>query len=375
MENKRKDTNCKKYLFFFVHPAKFHLSRKTINALKDQGNRVDIIITGRDILEELVQNEGWEYTKIFPTGRKIKGVHTWISASIFLILTVIKLLKITFNNHYDMFITDDLLTFIGRIKRVPSIFVTDDDLSAVPESVILMISATYILAPEICELGKYNSKKLGYYGYKAIFHLHPNHFHPSITKLPKELHGQKYYFIRTVSATSTHDVGKRGIGDEILREIIKKLQSHGKVVLNSERKVPNDLKKYLLKFKKNDVSHIINYADLFISDSTTMCVEAAILGVPSIEFDDWFSDFKQYDELNQKYELLYGFGYDTVVDMMSHIDRVIGDKDIKLKLAKKQKRMLNDKIDASAFLIWFLTNYPESSAEFFKDRTMQLRFN
>ena len=61
--------------------------------------------------------------------------------------------------------------------------------------------------------------------------------------------------------------------------------------------------------------------------------------------------------------------------MMSHIDRVIGDKDIKLKLAKKQKRMLNDKIDASAFLIWFLTNYPESSAEFFKDRTMQLRFN
>ena len=374
MNNDQKNISPKRYLFFFVHPAKFHLSRKTINALKDQGHHVDIIITGRDILEELVQNEGWEYTKIFPAGRKIKGIHAWVSASIFLILTVIKLFKITFNNNYDMYITDDLLTFIGRVKRVPSIFVTDDDLSAVPESVILMISATYILAPEVCELGKYNTKKLGYYGYKAIFHLHPNHFHPNIEKVPQELHGKKYFFIRTVSATSTHDIGKRGIGDEILREIIQKLKPHGTVVLNSERKVPSDLEKYILEFKKNDISHIINYADLFISDSTTMCVEAAILGIPSIEFDDWYADFKQYHELNQKYELLHGFGYDTVEDMMKHIDRLIEDKSIKSKLATKQRKMLNDKIDATAFLIWFLTNHPESATEFFKDRTMQLKF-
>ena len=42
----------RRFLFYFVHPAKFHLFRSTINNLKNKGYDVDIIITGRDILEE-----------------------------------------------------------------------------------------------------------------------------------------------------------------------------------------------------------------------------------------------------------------------------------------------------------------------------------
>ena len=238
----------RRFLFYFVHPAKFHLFRSTINNLKNKGHDVDIIITGRDILEELVCNEGWKYKKIFPNGRKIRGIHVWLSAMIYSFLTIIKLLQIILFKKYDMYITDDLLTFIGRIKNTPSIFVTDDDLNAVPESIILMISANYILAPKICDLGKYNSKKLGYSGYKALFHLHPNHFIPNKNKIPKDLINQDYFFIRVVSPTSTHDVGKKGINNDVLRKIINKLLPFGKVVLNSERKLPDDLSKYELDF-------------------------------------------------------------------------------------------------------------------------------
>jgi hypothetical protein len=364
----------KRYLFFFVHPAKFHLSRITINKLIAQGDTVDIIITGRDILEELVINEGWKYTKIFPNGRKIQGIHIYISAAIYSVLTILKLLKITWREKYDFFISDDLLTFIGRIKRTPSIFVTDDDLSAVPESIILMISSNYILAPDICNLGKYNKKKLGYYGYKSIFHLHPNHFSADISKVPKVLHGERFFFIRTVSATSTHDIGKRGINNSVLKTIISKLEPYGRVVLNSERELPSEYHKYLLDFRKNDISHIIKFADLFISDSTTMCVESALLGVPSIEFDDWYGDFKQYYELNEKYQLLFGFSYHQQDQMLSKMDDLILNPQTKQIFSERKDKMLKDKIDASSFLFWILSEYPESTNAFFEDKSIQLKF-
>ncbi|WP_288955877.1 hypothetical protein [uncultured Polaribacter sp.] len=364
----------KRVLFFFVHPAKFHLSRATVNALKNDGHHVDVIITGRDILEELVINEGWEYKKIFSNGRKISWLHVWISASIFILLTVLKLLQLTWRKKYDLFITDDCLTFVGRIKRTPSVFVTDDDLSAVPESSILMASANYILAPDICELGKYNPKKWGYYGYKSIFHLHPNRFTPDVNKIHDNLVNKDYFFIRTVSATSTHDVGKRGIGDDLLRNIINVLKEHGDIVLNSERELPEDLQKYVLDFHKNDVAHYVANAKIFISDSTTMCAEAAVLAVPAIEIDDWFADFKQYNELNSKYKLLFGFGVDDFAPIQSKIEEFLKDKDLKKTFKNRQQFMLTEKIDASAFLIWMIKKYPNSSKEFFKDTTMQLKF-
>ena len=364
----------KRVLFFFVHPAKFHLSRATINQLKKKGHHVELIITGRDILEELVINEGWEYKKIFSKGRKIKWLHIYLSAILFIILTVLKLLQLTFNKKYDLFITDDCLTFVGIIKRIPTVFVTDDDLKAVPESWILMASANHILAPEICDLGKYNQKKWGYYGYKSLFHLHPNVFKFNRNKIDENLRNNDYFFIRTVSATSTHDLGKRGISDKILRELIKVLEPKGKVILNSERMLPEDLRKYVLDFHKNDVAHFIANSKLFISDSTTMCAEAAVLGVPSLEIDDWYSDFKQYDELNGKYKLLFGFGVDQLDKIKYKINKLTEDNNVLVNFKERQKYMLKEKIDTSAFLIWMIECYPKSSKSFLKDKTIQLKF-
>jgi predicted glycosyltransferase len=254
------------------------------------------------------------------------------------------------------------------------VFYTDSDISAVPESSILAASANYILAPQICDLGRYEHKKWGYYGYKATFHLHPNRFTPQIDKIDEELRNSDYFFIRTVSATSTHDVGDRGIGDELLRKIIATLEPHGKVILNSERALPEDLEKYVLKFHKNDVAHFIAHAKMFIGDSTTMCAEAAVLGVPAIEIDDWFANFKQYEELNGKYRLLHGFGVDDVDAIITTIDSLASNGSLKEEYKSKRKQMLEETIDASAFLIWMIKEYPTSSEEYFKDPKSQLQF-
>ena len=45
----------KRVLFFFVHPAKFHLSRATVNQLKADGHQVDVIITGRGCHRAIIE--------------------------------------------------------------------------------------------------------------------------------------------------------------------------------------------------------------------------------------------------------------------------------------------------------------------------------
>ena len=228
----------KKILFFFVHPAKFHLFRATINHLIGAGNDVEVLITGRDFLEELVKGEGWAYRLLFPKGRKIPHLHVYLSASINLLRTIYKLWIHTLGKKYDVFVTDDLLTYIGRVKKTPTIFVTDDDLSAVPESQILA-SANYIFAPSVCDMKRFEGKKLGYKGYKALAHLHPNRFVPRRSMLKGDLPlGKPYYFLRLVSPTSTHDVGKTGLDDQTAVQIINLLKPYGRVIVSSERRVP-----------------------------------------------------------------------------------------------------------------------------------------
>lgn len=368
------ESKNKRYLFFFVHPAKVHLFKYAINQLIMDGQEVEIIITGRDILEELVKHEGWKYKKIFSKGRKLKWAHTWISAGLFLFATLWKLWWLTLPKRYELFVTDDLLTFIGRIRGIKTIFVTDDDLSAVPESVILMISAHFIFAPSICELGRYNKKKIGYRGFKSLCHLHPNHFTPNVDSLPSGFKPGSYVLIRTVKAISTHDIGKRGISDSLLKIILNHIGSRKRIIINSERQIGEEFSNYQSAIDKTKMSDLIANCCLFISDSTTMCAEAAVLGIPSIEIDDWFNDFKQYQELSEKYQLLSGYCPDNLQEILDAIDEILNNPDSRSVYTERREKMLSEKIDVSSFLYWLVSESPTSFSRYFANPDFQFSF-
>ena len=43
-------------------------------------------------------------------------------------------------------------------------------------------------------------------------------------------------------------------------------------------------------------------------------------------------------------------------------------------MTKKRQNMLNDKIDVTAFMVWFVENYPESEKTIKKNPDYQYRF-
>ncbi len=349
----------KRFLFYLVHPAKFHFHKVQINNLISKGHQVDILINSKEMLEELVINEGWVYKNIFPNGRKIKRLHVYIGAFISIFRTLIKLFKFTSGKKYDLFI-GDLTTVLGLFKRTPSLYPTDDVFSAVPEQIIFFQTASHIVAPAITDLGRYNSKKISYNGYKALAHLHPNHFKPKKSKIEKKIiNKKKYFLIRCTGFNATHDINKSGIDDHTLLRLVEKLEPFGNIIISSERKLPNNLNEYRKKINKNDISHYIYYAEIFFSDSTTMSTEAAILGTPSIEFDEYFHEIDQMIELEKKYKLIHCFRTNNQEEFFNKTDELLNLRDLKKIYLKRRNILLNDKIDVSDFLIKLFENYPK----------------
>jgi len=365
----------KNFLFFFVHSSKFHVFRLTINYLIQNGHSVDILITSKDVLEELVKEEGWDYNNIFPEGRKIKNLPIFVSAGINTIRTIYRLFKYTKGKKYDLFITDDLLVFLTKILKVPSFAFTDDDISVTKQFSIILSRATHILAPEITDLEKYNNKKISFNGYKELAYLHPNNFVPNekvIKKINPTL--EKYFLIRLVSLKAYHDVFMKGLSNEQVQKIIKLLETKGRVYISAERDLPEQFQKYQLKIEPEKIAHVLYYADLFIGDSQTMTSEAAVLGTPAFRCNDFAGKISVMDEKEEKYGLSYNYSPKGFNKMYAKLEEVISKENFKKEFQQKKENMLSDKIDLTKFMIWLFEYYPNSISEYQNNPDIQYRF-
>lgn len=364
-----------KYLFFFVHPAKFYLFKETINYLKNNGHTVDILIITKDVLEDLVIKENWDYKNIFPEGRKIKGISPILSSTINLFRTVIRLNKFIKEKNYDLFITDDLLVFLSKLKKVPSIVFTDDDLHVTKNFSIILSRADYILAPIITDLGKYNNKKIGFDSYKEVAYLSPKYFRPNV-EIVKEFNPdlKKYFLIRLVSLKSYHDIGKKGLSEKNLDSLINLLKTKGLIFISSERILPSKYDKYVIKLSPEKISHALYFADLFISDSQTMTSEAAVLGTPAFRCNDFVGKISVMEEKEIKYGLTFNYLPKDFDKMLEKIRYILLLDNLKESFKNKRQIMINEKIDLTSFMIWLFENFPNSIIEYHINPSIQYRF-
>jgi len=365
----------KNYLFFFVHPSKFHVFRHTINHLKSNGHQVDILITSKDVLEDLVKMEGWNYRNIFSEGRKILGIPTLLSAAINAIRTLYRLGKYLRKRKYDLFITDDLLVVFGRIKKTPSLLFMDDDISAAKESSIVCYMATNIISPKCTNFGRFEHKKIPFYGYKELAYLHPNRLTQN-TKFNKLMNNtnDKIFIIRLVLLKSTHDTGVLGIKDALLKKLIDYLSKHGKVYISSERELTKEFEKYRLNINVEEIFNYLKQADLFICDSQTMSAESALLGIPIVKFNGHAGKVNVHKELENRYQLMYEIHESNEEKLFDKIRELVEYPNIKEVWEARRDLMLTEKIDVSAFLIWLFENFPHSKEIILQNPDYQNKF-
>lgn len=345
-------------LFYLHHPAHFHLFKNVIKSLK-QKNEITILATKKDILEELLQKDDLKYINVLPKGRKDNK----FSIALGVLKQDLRLLKICLKIKPDILVgTSTEITHIGKLINIPSIFVNEDDIYVIPlVGSIAFPFVKVLLVPNLCSTGKWEHKSVKYNGYHELTYLHPKYFNPNEKIVEKYFSADEPYFIlRLAQLTAHHDKGITGIDSKIVSKLITLLKQHGNIYITSERELEPEFEQYRLNIDPIDIHHVMAFAKMYIGDSQTMAAEAAVLGTPAIRFNDFVGKLGYLEELEHKYGLTYGIKTSEPEKLFQKISELLTKSNLKEEWQQRRQKMLQDKIDVTAFMVWFIENYPRS---------------
>jgi predicted glycosyltransferase len=361
----------KSVLFYVGHPAHYHNIRHAARSLKEKGFSVLVVARQKDVLFRLLEDCPVE-TALLPAP---SGNSRWKKA-LHLLQREWRMTGLIRRHRPALLIgTDMIITHAGRLLGIPSFILNEDDAEAVPLFARLAYPfASGILCPEVCSVGRYEKKKIGYAGYHELAYLHPSVFTPDPSRV-RELGGDRpYYLLRFVELTAHHDTGKRGISAELAREIIRRLERKGRVYITSERELESEFEPYRIRIHPRDMHHAMYYADLLIGDSQTMTAEAAVLGTPALRFNDFVGKLAYLEELEHRWKLTYGFRTDQENLLLMKLDELLGMPDRKVTWQQRRKEMLRSSVSLSELLVWFVETFPVSWETAVRDSGFYRRF-
>lgn len=362
-------------LIQLAHPAQFHLFKNTAKELVAHGHQVHFIIKSKDILEQLLEESELPYCNILPQSHRKNAV----GMALDMLIRDWRILRYAIRHKIDILLGSPVeLAHVGWLLRRHRINFGEDDAAIVMPYIRLggHFMQTY-LTPVSCNIGPLEPKAIHYQGFHKLAYLHPNRFIPDRCVVEKYISLQKPYFLlRFAELKAYHDVraNAKGITSEIAQKLIDVLLPHGDVYITSERELEPQFERFRLKINPLDIHHVMAFASLYIGDSQSMAVEAAMLGVPSIRFNDFVGKIGVLEELEQKYELTVGISSECPEQLYSVVNEWLTIDNLKDVFNKRRQRMLGDKIDVTAFFTWFIENYPMSKRVIRDNPGYQMRF-
>lgn len=362
-----------KIAFYFGHPAQFLFVRQTISDLINNGHQVLIQIKKKDVLEELLKSSAFDYVNIQPEVRK----NSKIAALTSLLKRSRKMLPALRQFKPDLLVSSDAsYAQIGFILGIPRITILEDDYKVIKKLALLSYPFTStILCPEVCKVGRWKSKKVGYKGYMKLAYLHPTVFTPNKESIEKYAFPENYALIRLAQLTAYHDDGIKGISENLLVSIIDQLKKNGITpIISAEGKIDQRYESLLLNIEANDMHNVLAHAKLLICDSQSMSVEASMLGVPSLRYSTFSGKISVLEELEHTYKLTFGFPISEGKALLSKLNAILSMDDFHAVFQQRKQHMLSNKINVSEFLFWFLTNYPKSVTLMKNPENYQLNF-
>lgn len=346
------------------HPGHVHLFKNLIWNLEKRGHEVKIAAKDRGIIFRLLDAYGFTYEK-FDRHRDSLN-----NKALGLVTREIKIFKMVreFKPDISVAMGPIPLAHVSKVLNKPCISFTDTEHDRFER----LLSDPFVSA--ICtpscfkkDLGK---KQVRYNGYHELAYLHPNYFKPDSSVLDTfELSkNDKFIVLRFVSWGASHDVGQHGFDLETKKRFVKELEKRGKVFITSEAKLGNEFDKYRINISPEKIHHLLYYATLYAGEGATMATEAGILGTPSIYISSLAGTMGNFEELENKYGLVYAFA-----DPNKTLEKTISlieNKNLKSKWQKKREQLMKDKIDVTKWMTEFIENYPES----FKDAKENLKY-
>jgi len=336
-----------------LHPAHVHKFKHLIASLEESGHQVKVVVIDKEITRYLLEAYGIDYQLV---GKNRKGL---LKKMWELLKIEFRMLKLALKFKPDIFVGggEPSTAHVAFMVRKPYLAFDDTEHAG-------LIIKTYkpftkeIITPE-CFQKDFDKKQVRYNGYHELAYLHPKRYSPDISRLEElgiDRH-KKYVIIRFIAMNATHDMGEQCLSLEQKRRIVSELSKHVNVYVSSEHPLPDDLKPFQIQFPPEKIHDALAFATLYLGESATMASECAVLGTPAIYASSQERGYTR--EQQDRYGLVHIFesNFDKALDKALQL---LNTTDLAERWQDRRKRMLQEKIDVTAFMQWYIEKYPDS---------------
>jgi len=325
------------------HPAHFHLFKNLIRQLRFNGHQVTVCARNKEVTHRLLEEEGLEFRNL---GSYRSGL---INRLLYIIKVCVRLRRIIRAEKIDCVIgvSDMYGGLASMLTPAKAVSFTDTDHARLINLATRLFADT-IVTPECCT-SDFGARQIRYDGYHELAYLHPDYFTPD-PSVRNELGlkaGERFTVLRFVSWQATHDRGHAGVGLDYWKELIAAISPICRVVISSERELPEELEKFRYEISPSRMHHVLAQADLFIGEGATMASECAVLGTPAIYVNSLAVAY--CTEQAKRYGLVFNFR--TARGVREKALKLLDDAGAGDSYQSRRMRMLRDKIDVTAFAV------------------------
>ncbi|MCI5129937.1 MAG: DUF354 domain-containing protein [Candidatus Electrothrix sp. EH2] len=329
------------------HPSQLWVLKSVAEQIEEYYNII-WFLREKDIAVPLAEKLGIPFRIIS------KGSKGLVGNLVEYIQTILRCLTITKKERIDLWITKNGAAHLAaRILGKKSIAFSDDDIDIIPLLAYSSFPFTdLIIAPESTNTGRWDKKTQRIPGNFEMFYLHPKRFKPDLN-IFSELglaKNERFAIIRLVSFTAHHDIGERGLHEDLISKIITlSTDHHIKIFITSEKPLFPDLEQYRLQIPLHRIHHALYYASYFLGDSQTMATEAALLGTPAFRLSSFVGKINVMNELEEK-ELSFGFKPGDEDALLKKLEQIITGKNQKEKMRERLFSFYGQKDSLEIFL-------------------------
>ena len=338
------DQHIKRRVFFDLnHPADFHFFKHLMKWMKNQGIPIKVVARDKECLHMLLYDAGIAFTsrgqgKKSLIGKYIYGIE---------ILLLLLFMFIKFRPTLACSLSSPYLVIVSRVLGIKCI--TFDDTDYNPRLLPLIRKSTYLISPSSYP-HNFHKKHFHLPVLKELAYLHPRLFNAEVER--------SGLFFRITRTDSIHHTTASKLDLRVVLERMERLSRDYTVFLSSELEI-----KYQDDTSIRQADPILIHKDLdscsvFWGNSATMAAEAAVLGIPAVFISA--EKFAYITELEQ-YGLLYYYHPADLVNSLDRLNEILKGDPPESQILHSRQNLLREKLDMSAFMVWFIDNLPQSA--------------
>jgi predicted glycosyltransferase len=340
-----------KILIDIGHPAHVHYFRNFIRLMTEKGHEFCITARDKEVTFILLNSYKIPFTSRGKGGNGVAGKLLYLLKGDLRVWSAARKFK------PDIFLSfaSPYAAHAAFLMRKPHIALDDTEAAGLGQFFYLPFTETKLNPSSFKKTFKRN--QIRFDSFMELSSLHTNYFKPDV-KVLDELginETEPFILLRFVSWGANHDFGQKGLSSEDKEVLINNLKKRFRILISSEKELPEDFKKYKIRIAPEKIHHVMAFASLFIGEGATMASECAMLGTPAIYVNSITAGTLEEQE---KYGVLFGFR--SSAGVLEKAFEILSVPNHKEAFSVRQKKILNEKIDITAFLIWFVENYPAS---------------